>query len=284
MDPGKPLELIASYADQDLDRLDGFERQSRRERRNAARRVRRNLSGDPERLRRFDDALAMATNQVRFMEDHNYLMEQCTHGSLREAIYETGKALVARDMIDEPDDVLHISLQELKEIDSDSKPGDLRSLVRQRSLKRQQRAKQQPPQTLGKGPAPTNPFDPGALGAALPEGVGLDGNLIRGVGASRGRVSGAARLALPGAESPKLNPGDILIAENVGPEWTPMFGILGGLVLDQGAAYQHAALVAREYRLPAVIQTKNATASVREGQRIVVDGDKGIVELGEEGQ
>jgi pyruvate,water dikinase len=276
MDPGLPLDLIASYAEQDLDRVDRLQKQARRERESAIRRVRRQLAHDPERLGRFEYGLNMATNQVRFMEDHNFLMEQCTHGTLREAIFEIGSVLLAEGIIDGPDDALHISLEELKEIAEIDEPRDLRPVVRERSALRERRARMRPPQTLGNGPIPTNPTQ---VGAALPPGVGMDGSVIRGVGASGGKVAGIARLALSGGERPKIRPGDILVAPNAGPEWTPAYGLLGGLVLDQGALFQHAALVAREYRIPAVIQTRDATTYVREGQLIVVDGDNGIIEL-----
>ena len=55
--------------------------------------------------------------------------------------------------------------------------------------------------------------------------------------------------------------------------------VLGGLVLDQGVVMQHAALIAREYRIPAVLMTKEATSVIKEGQTITVDGDNGVVEL-----
>ena len=61
--------------------------------------------------------------------------------------------------------------------------------------------------------------------------------------------------------------------------WTPVFPLLGGLVLDQGAAFQHAALVAREYKIPAVIMAKDATKAISDGQTIAVDGDEGIIDL-----
>jgi AcrR family transcriptional regulator len=104
-----PLDLIESYVDQDLDRLDRLQEQARRQRRNAVRRLRRRLAGDPDRLGRFVSGLTMAANQVKLMETRNHLIEQCTDGTLRAAIFEVGKALVARGTIDEPDDVLHIS-------------------------------------------------------------------------------------------------------------------------------------------------------------------------------
>ena len=132
------------------------------------------------------------------------------------------------------------------------------------------------PQSLGDGPVPANPTN---IGAALPEGVGRYGNVIRGTGASNGRATGIARVVQVGGAMPRVHPGDILVAVNVGPDWTPAFGIIGGLVLDQGALFQHAALVAREYRIPAVLQTRDATSAIRDGQTITVDGNAGTVEL-----
>jgi pyruvate,water dikinase len=82
-------------------------------------------------------------------------------------------------------------------------------------------------------------------------------------------------------DRPRLHPGDVLVAPNVGPDWTPAFAFIGGLVLDEGALSQHAAIIAREYGVPAVMQTKEATKSIRTGQVVIVDGDRGVVELEE---
>ncbi|MCH8065514.1 MAG: hypothetical protein IIC90_06770 [Chloroflexi bacterium] len=76
-----------------------------------------------------------------------------------------------------------------------------------------------------------------------------------------------------------MKKGDILVAPNAGPSWTPVFPLIAGLILDQGAVFQHAALVAREYHIPAVIMTREATKEIRDGQTITIDGDQGIVEL-----
>ena len=103
--------------------------------------------------------------------------------------------------------------------------------------------------------------------------------LIRGTAASRGRVNGRARIAYATPELPKVKKGDILVAPNAGPSWTPVFPLIAGLVLDEGAVFQHAALVAREYRIPVVIMTREATTEIHDGQTITVDGDQGIVEL-----
>ena len=83
----------------------------------------------------------------------------------------------------------------------------------------------------------------------------------------------------PGGERPDIERGDILVARNAGQDWTPILPLLGGIVLDEGAVFQHAALIAREYRIPCVLQTREATTAITDGQRITIDGGAGVVEL-----
>jgi len=267
-----PLEIIASYAEQDLDALDQLEHKARNERINATRRTRRKLAAEPEKLERFNRSLMVATLTVRFMEDHNYYMEQCTVGTMREAIFEVGKLMVRKDLIDSPDDIFHFSLDELRTIAQEKKPCDQRDFVKERMNEWERRKRMRPPQWLG-----AQPEDP----AEKDEGgeFGREENAIKGVSASRGHVTGRAVIVTVGMDRPRLRPGDILVAKNVGPEWTPVFGVIGGLVLDQGDLSQHAAIVAREYLVPAVMKTKEATIAISSGQRITVDGDNGVVEL-----
>lgn len=76
---------------------------------------------------------------------------------------------------------------------------------------------------------------------------------------------------------PQLTPGDILVAPNIGPLWTPLFPLLGGLVLEQGSLGQHAAATAREYGIPAIINCRQATRLIIDGTFLHVDGTAGIV-------
>jgi pyruvate,water dikinase len=276
MQPEQPLDMIAAYAELDLDQLDRLESEARAERLRQTRRVRRMLDGDVRRLARFDSALAQAHQQACDLENHNHMMEQATGGVFREAIYHVGRRLVDEGGIDAPDDVLHFHVAELRRIAAGRGSPDLRAVVADRQAEYERRSRMQPPQHIGSGgPPPAQPFSI----FDLPDGVGLDGKLLRGVAGSRGRVRGKARVAPMTARPPKVEKGEVLVAVNAGPNWTPVFPLLGGLVLDQGAVFQHAALVAREYRIPAVIMTKDATSTIRNGQWVTVDGDQGIVEL-----
>jgi pyruvate,water dikinase len=276
MQPQKPLDLIASYAQQDLDELDRLEADALRERQLSTARIRRRLAREPERRSRFEFDRARAQRDLVSMEDHNHLMEQCTVGQLREAMYLMGRAMVKRRILEVPNDVLHLSIDELKAISEGRGPEDVPELVRERRAEREERARLRPPATLGQEPAPEDEY---GSNPDEPSNSGLDGNIIRGTAASRGRATGPARLVLPGAQMRRIRRGDILVAENIGADWTPVMPLLGGIVLDGGAVSQHAALVAREYRIPAVILTGNATTSIVDGQTITVDGDSGIVEL-----
>jgi phosphoenolpyruvate synthase/pyruvate phosphate dikinase len=75
----------------------------------------------------------------------------------------------------------------------------------------------------------------------------------------------------------KLRPGDILVCSSTNPSWTPLFAVAAGVVADTGSALSHAAIVAREYGIPAVMACEHATELLTEGDRIVIDGGKGLV-------
>ena len=76
-----------------------------------------------------------------------------------------------------------------------------------------------------------------------------------------------------------MHPRDVLVAVSPDPSWTPLFGLAAALVTDVGGSLCHAAVVAREYGLPAVVGTHVATERVRDGQMIEVDGVSGLVRL-----
>ena len=273
MDHGIPLEFVATYMEQDLDRLDRDEREARRERERAVRRTRARLARDPERLERFNGALKEAVIGVRFLEDHNYYMEQCTIGTMREAIHLVGRAFAERGQIDEPDDIIHFSVEEIRAA-ARRAPADLRPLVLRRTRELERRRRMNAPATVGKKPKkPRGGPEEGE------KKVGLDGSLIRGESASSGQATGRAVVARPGQPHPQIRPGDILVAPNVGPDWTPLFATIGGLVLDEGSLSQHAALVAREYKVPSVMRTREASKVIRDGQHVRVEGSAGTVEL-----
>jgi pyruvate,water dikinase len=118
------------------------------------------------------------------------------------------------------------------------------------------------------------------LGRYRRDGV-PDGALV-GLGVSSGVVEGRARVVTDlGAGD--LEPGDILVTAHTDPSWSPVFVAIAGLVTEVGGLMTHGAVVAREYGLPAVVSVDGATRTIRDGQRIRVDGSAGLVEILDEG-
>ncbi len=102
---------------------------------------------------------------------------------------------------------------------------------------------------------------------------------IKGVGASNGQVKGKACIVTSTEEFYKLEKGDILVCRYTDPEWTPLFALAAGVVVDTGGTLSHAAIVAREYGIPAVLATGNATSVIKDDDMILVDASQGIVTI-----
>ena len=104
------------------------------------------------------------------------------------------------------------------------------------------------------------------------------GNALRGVGASSGVVTGIAVVYHKLTDLPaQLPEGCILVLPCLDPAWTPVLRQVAGLVIERGGLLSHAAIIAREYGLPLVIGVPDATERIRAGERILVNGDEGVV-------
>ena len=102
---------------------------------------------------------------------------------------------------------------------------------------------------------------------------------LRGVPASPGVVEGVAHVVADAADLDQVKPGEVLVSRCTTPSWAPIFNRVTAAVADIGGVMSHAAIVAREYGLPAVVGTGYATARIASGQRIRVDGGRGVVEV-----
>jgi pyruvate,water dikinase len=92
-------------------------------------------------------------------------------------------------------------------------------------------------------------------------------------------VEGTARVLLSVNDIGQVRDGEILVCPVTAPSWGPVFGKIRAAVSDIGGTMSHAAIVAREYGMPAVVGTGTATKRIRTGQRVRVDGDRGVVTI-----
>ncbi len=113
----------------------------------------------------------------------------------------------------------------------------------------------------------------------MPPEPSRDPSIITGIAASPGVAQGRAKVVRRLSEAGKVEPGDVLVCEMTMPAWTPLFSTVSAVVADTGGVLSHCAIVAREYRLPGVVQTSVGTTAIKDGMLLTVDGSKGIVRI-----
>ena len=104
-------------------------------------------------------------------------------------------------------------------------------------------------------------------------------HLLKGTGASAGKVTAPACVVFGPEDFASMKPGDVLVAVTTTPAWTPLFAMASAVVTDIGGPLSHSSIVAREYGIPAVMATGLATRRIHSGQLITVDGSAGVVVL-----
>ncbi len=198
---------------------------------------------------------------------------------LRRMLRELGSRLARAGMFAQPDDVFWLKAEELEQaaaaLDQGQPVEAMLETIRQRKAVWRAEQRLVAPLVLPPG-SKLFGFDYEKLSAAR---ASDDVNVIKGFGASQGKVTGTARVLLGPQDFSLMQPGDVLVAPITTPAWTPLFAMASAIVTDIGGPLSHSSIVAREYGLPAVLGTGVATRRIRSGQRITVDGDAGSVTL-----
>jgi phosphohistidine swiveling domain-containing protein len=252
------------------------------EREQAVAEARRKLAGYPQPVRdHFETLLKAAQIATIVHEDHNFWIDQRLFYHVRRLIIAFGERLAQVGTLETADEIFYLTPDELQNGRDDS----LVKIVQQHKAEMERFSRVAPPQMLGTAPA-FEMTDGGSMVRALFKGEmnpansgNGELNTARGLPGSSGVVRGTARLIHSLAEADKLQPGDVLIAIATEPPWTPLFATACAVVTDGGGVLSHSAVVAREYRIPAVVGTGNATSTFKDGQLIEVDGDAGLVRL-----
>src|SRR6266487_2590203 len=199
---------------------------------------------------------------------------------VRRMLHEIGERLVKSLAIDTANDVFWLRLDEVQAavaaLDAGQKPPDSHTVVAERRATWESQRALTPPVTLPlKGGATFLGIDWSSWMPARTDQP--TGNVLKGIAASPGHVTGPARVIHGPEEFGQMRQGDILVARITTPAWTPLFALASGVVTDVGGPLSHGSIVAREYHIPAVLGTGVATARLYSGQRITVDGDAGLV-------
>lgn len=229
------------------------------------------LADRPELLSRFDALLEVAQRYavLRERQARDFTL---AWPLLRRCALRLGETLAVRGVIDAAEDVFLLTRAEL-----DGR-GDSRDAVTDRRQLWQRQRRLAAPLDLGTPPKTIRSLMHGAAEAARSSPVPPDAVLV-GEPASPGRATGAVRIVRSPEDFRGFRDGEVLVARLTAPAWTPLFGRAAAVVTDGGTLAAHASLVAREYGIPAVVGTSEATRKLRDGQVVIVDGGAGVVRM-----
>jgi pyruvate,water dikinase len=264
------------------------------EREQVAQRYRELLSSEQEKGA-FDQMLGLCRLVFPFVEGHKFYCEHWFTTQFFAKIREFGQLLLRFGVLDDAEDVFHLQHYEVDQALADvmlswaagappTGAAYLKPLVAERKAMLEVLARWPAPPALGPEPEALN--DP-----AVKMLWGITGETIRGwarasetpddrvagFAASGGVVEGRARVLMSVNEVGQIQAGEILVCPVTAPSWGPVFGKIKAAVSDIGGIMSHAAIVAREYGMPAVVGTGTATQKIRTGDLVRVDGDEGLV-------
>jgi phosphohistidine swiveling domain-containing protein len=240
----------------------------------------------------FDERLGEARFMNRLRDERGVYSDGWATGLARRALLEAGRRLIARGKLEHAEHAVDLTLAELTAVLTDQ-PGPTAAEVAERVVWRTTKTVADIPPWLNAPPAPPPPphiFPAPARRAAKAidavltnlfkelEAINTD-KVVKGLSVNAGVYEGTARLVLDAADFEKIRQGDILVTRATSPYFNVVLPLLGALVTDRGGQLCHAAIVAREYGIPGVVGTRDATKTIRDGARIRVDGGSGEVSI-----
>lgn len=277
-DPVRPLQMIANYVRNPASNPLRAHERAARVREETVRETLAALpaGGDRERLR---GILAAAHDYVSVFEERARWQIMLS-ASLRTPSLALGEKLRAGSVLGSQEDIFFFQLSELPGLVRGALDGQAIAAERRAAFARWERLT--PPATLG-APLPGGfqraPMVVKMFGFRGEPGPVEDVGLLKGAAASRGLARGVARVVTELDDSDRLADGEVLVCRFTAPPWTPLFSIAAAVVTDAGGVLSHAAIAAREYAIPCVTGTGDATQRIPDGTLIEVDGGAGTVRI-----
>jgi pyruvate,water dikinase len=260
----------------------------------------RDLIVDDAGRQAFDEGLGLSRTVFPYVENHNFFVEHWYMTVFWNKMRELGALLAGRGFFDRPDDIFFLRRSELHETIVDLQfswssggeaigPDHWPPIIASRRHILDVLRDWTPPPALG--PAPDAIVEPmtimlwGITDSQVQRWLDAQSEDVRarkileGFAGSPGVVEGRARVIKKVEDLPTLQQGEILVAPITSTSWTPVFKRISAAVSDIGGIMCHAAIVSREYGLPAVVGTGTATATIATGDLVLVDGDSGTVTI-----
>ncbi|CEP69152.1 PEP-utilising enzyme, mobile domain [Moorella glycerini] len=283
-DPTPIIEMLINYLETDYD-FNAVYNKCCQEREQAIKDMFARVQDEQARLR-LQKALDLALRMAPLTPDHHFYIDQGTYARMRLVLINIGKALVKAGILEKADDIIFLTYDELRQIAITPQAFDVKTLVRNRRAEREAAFKIHPPDWVGTVTRWSLYEEPYKTLWGFPEKFEKAAakaeevvDIIKGLPASPGVVEGIARYVVSPTEFDQVQKGEILICKMTNPAWVAVFTKIAGLVTDAGGVLAHPAVVSREFGIPAVVGTSNATQKIKTGDRVRVNGNTGVVEI-----
>ena len=225
---------------------------------------------------RFEKTFAKQLGRVRaYLSRREEMREYSTrcYYVVRLYVLEAGRRLSINWKLSSPEQVFLLHTHELVELGLVSRITDeLRSSIQYRDLMYRGYRDFTPPNELGRG---VSQRDEETFLEHYEDGR----SVYKGLGCSPGQVEGIVRVIESMEQLDRIQKGDILVTRFTDPGWTPALGLVSGIVTEVGGMLSHAAVIGREYGIPAILNLPGATRRLESGQRVRIDGSRGLVEV-----
>ena len=235
-----------------------------------------------EGRRKLENALQLSLRMNPLTPDHHFFIDQGTNARVRIVLVAIGRKLAETGLLDDPEDVLYLRYNELRAFIGDPGGVDARRLVSDRRDERERAYSIRPPEWVGTATQAALDFPYYTLWG-FPEKFHREPSAKRdevlGLAGSPGVVEAPACTVGSLEEADRVKEGEVLVCQMTNPAWVVLFTKIAGLVTDAGGVASHPAVVAREFGIPAVVGTSDATARIKTGDRVRVNGATGIVEI-----
>jgi len=245
-----------------------------------------------EQREKLETALGLATKMMPLTPDHHFYLDQGTFGRVRLVFLAIGRRMVKEGLLRDPEDIMFLEYDQLRAYvanprSEDNPEGyDGITVIKEARRKYEEAHNIRPRDWVGTATHWAMYEEPYHTLWGWPErferaqkAEEQPPDQVQGLPAAAGVTEGLARLVLTTDEFDQVKPGEIMVCQMTNPAWVVVFSKIKGVVTDTGGVLCHTAVVAREFGIPGVVGTGDATYRIKTGNRVRVNGTTGMVEI-----
>ena len=239
-----------------------------------------------EAVEQLEQALKLATKMMPLTPDHHFYLDQGTFGRMRLVLIAIGRRLVKEGLLRNAEDIMYLEYDQLRAYIACPEGYDGKGIIKKARLEWEQAHQIRPRDWVGTVTHWSMYEEPYHTLWGWPQrfersqrGEDKISGEVRGLPAAAGIAEGTARVVLDPKEFDAVKKGEIMICVMTNPAWVVVFSKIKGVVTDTGGVLAHTAVVAREFGIPGVVGTGDATYRIKTGDRVRVNGNTGVVEI-----